>query len=152
MRRPSQRRGTRAWWGFKMLFIFIYSARDVAQTALIGAQSLRRICQDQRLAGSVTVCIGGDRLWWTLHVAVGWYEGPDTPLSLTCLRIEARACHRLWHVRLGYCMYNVLTIAAVAFCFVFSRLYHFPPSVCLCSQCRSVTGTVPEGLLNFNLI
>lgn len=50
--------------------------------------NLRCMWQDQKVAGSVTVCRGGDRLWWTLLVAVGWYEGPDTPLSLTCLRID----------------------------------------------------------------
>lgn len=105
MKRRSPRLGTRERWVLPTasqnrpkpesffffcfhIFLFLFQHGCGLNSSDFFFQNLRCMWQDQRVAGSVTVCRGGDRLWWTLLVAVGWYEGPDTPLSLTCLRID----------------------------------------------------------------
>lgn len=69
-------------------FLFYFFGRGLNSPDFFFLLNLRCIWQDQRVTGSVTVCRGGDRLRWTLLVAVEWYEAPDTPLSLSCLRID----------------------------------------------------------------
>lgn len=127
MRRPSPRRETRAWWVWlsaaltadryqttavcqNRLHYFSFIKMDVVHTALIGLSRMR-------LFGSEGGCISDSvqRRWQVVMnsacvcAAVGWYEGPDALMSLTCLRLDT------WDSHIDESNCNVLTTTPLGF-------------------------------------